>query len=47
LEYSEDEGFFKESVNKLPMNVVSFQETVMLKCNSIPLGLGIYIAGIV
>jgi hypothetical protein len=38
---------FKEMVNKLPINVVSFQETIMFKCNNIPLGLGICIAGIV
>jgi hypothetical protein len=40
-------GSFKELVNKLPINVVSFQETIMFKCHSIPLGLGICIAGIV
>jgi hypothetical protein len=41
LKYTEDEGFFKESVNKLPLNVVSFQETVMIICNNTPLEPGI------
>jgi len=40
-------GSFKELVNNLPINVVSFQETIMFKCNNIPLGLGICVAGIV
>jgi len=40
-------GSFKESVNKLPINVVSLQENIMFICNSIPLELGICIAGVV